>query len=623
MKQFGFTRLSAKLLAIFLVILGVTLIGLFAVLDTREYYAKRQDLVVTLQELMKTQSRPIATALWELDTKKINNFLKEVGRLRFVQGIVITDPAGDFVAKNGDIDTPPTSSDFVARAPLVFRGGVKLETVGSIKIIVHDGEIRRHVMLRVQNDAFIILVLLVALSGATIFATNKVIGRPLTLLQASIDRTRHDGLREQIDWAATDELGQVISAYNDLQSERLKIEDELRAARDDLELRVEERTKELAGARDRAEAVVAELAAYKLALDAHSIVAVTDTKGTITYANDKFCQISGYDHKELIGQNHRILNSGHHPESFFTDMYRTIANGKSWHDEIKNRAKDGSYYWVDSTIAPFKDANEKIIQYVAIRTDITERKEAEEERLRQFQKMEVLGQLTGSVAHDFNNVLTVLNCNIGLLKSQNSAEEREHGLIDECMEAVALGSSLTSRLTNFVRKEAVAIARIDLSALIVGFSDLLDRSVGKDVSIEFMLPDNALLVLADAALVEVALLNLVMNARDAMPGDGKITVSLNKTNIDEAADPFPGRDNQKPYALLQISDTGTGMPPEIKERVFEAFFTTKDEGKGTGLGLNTVQDLARSAGGFIQLESEPGKGTTVKIFFPLYEEELS
>ena len=623
MKQFGFTRLSAKLLAIFLVILGVTLIGLFAIFETREYYAERQDLGVTLQELIKTQSRPIATALWELDTKKINNFLKEVGRLRFVQGIVITDPAGDFVAKNGDIDTPPTSSDFVARAPLVFRGGVKLETVGSIKIIVHDGEIRRHVMLRVQNDAFIILVLLVALSGATIFATNKVIGRPLTLLQASIDRTRHDGLREQIDWAATDELGQVISAYNDLQSERLKIEDELRAARDDLELRVEERTKELAGARDRAEAVVAELAAYKLALDAHSIVAVTDTKGTITYANDKFCQISGYDHKELIGQNHRILNSGHHPESFFTDMYRTIANGKSWHDEIKNRAKDGSYYWVDSTIAPLKDANEKIIQYVAIRTDITERKEAEEERLRQFQKMEVLGQLTGSVAHDFNNVLTVLNCNIGLLKSQNSAEEREHGLIDECMEAVALGSSLTSRLTNFVRKEAVAIARIDLSALIVGFSDLLDRSVGKDVSIEFMLPDNALLVLADAALVEVALLNLVMNARDAMPGHGKITVSLNKTNIDEAADPFPGRDNQKPYALLQISDTGTGMRPEIKEHVFEAFFTTKDEGKGTGLGLNTVQDLARSAGGFIQLESEPGKGTTVKIFFPLYEEELS
>lgn len=623
MKLFGVTRLSAKLLAIFLVILGVTLIGLFAVLDTREYYAKRQDLVVTLQELIKTQSRPIATALWELDIKRINNFLKEVGRLRFVQGIVITDPAGDFVAKNGDIDTPPTSSDFVARAPLVFRGGVKLETVGSIKIIVHDGEIRRHVMLRVQNDAFIILVLLVALSGATIFATNKVIGRPLTLLQASIDRTRHDGLRQQIDWAATDELGQVIGAYNDLQSERLKIEDALREARDDLELRVEERTEELAGARDRAEAVVAELAAHKLALDAHSIVAVTDTKGTITYANDKFCRISGYDHKELIGQNHRILNSGHHPESFFTDMYRTIANGKTWHDEIKNCAKDGSYYWVDTTIAPFKDANEKIIQYVAIRTDITERKEAEEERLRQFQKMEVLGQLTGSVAHDFNNVLTILNSNIGLLKSQNSAEEREHGLIDDCMEAVALGSSLTSRLTNFARKEAVAIARIDLSALIVGFSDILDRSVGKDVSTEFMLPDNSLLVLADATLVEVALLNLVMNARDAMPVDGKITVSLNKTNIDEAADPFPGGDNQKPYALLQISDTGTGMPPEIKERVFEAFFTTKDEGKGTGLGLNTVQDLARSAGGFIQLESEPGKGTTVKIFFPLYEEELS
>ncbi len=218
------------------------------------------------------------------------------------------------------------------------------------------------------------------------------------------------------------------------------------------------------------------------------------------------------------------------------------------------------------------------------------------------------------------------------MNSKNISKKQRHSLIDNCIEAVEMGSGLTSRLTNFVRREQTAQTRIDLNALIAGFSDLLNRSVGKDISTEFMLPDHTLPVLADAALVEVALLNLVMNARDAMPEGGKITVSLNETNIDEADEAYEAyeayeashtRNNQQRYALLQVSDTGTGMSPEIKERIFEAFFTTKDEGKGTGLGLNTVQDLAQSTGGFVQIESELGQGTDVKIFFPLYEEALS
>lgn len=381
------------------------------------------------------------------------------------------------------------------------------------------------------------------------------------------------------------------------------------------------RSKEaMAEARNKAEAALAELASHKLALDEHSIVAVTDTKGTITYANDKFCQISGYGREELIGQNHRILNSGHHPKSFFADMHRTIANGEPWHVEIKNRAKDGSHYWVNSTIAPFKDANGKIIQYVAIRTDFTEHKRAEEERLRHSQKMDVLGQLTGSVAHDFNNLLTVLDCNIRLLKSQNIVQEQQQSLIKDCIAAVELGSNLTSRLTNFARKEPLAETKVDLNELIVGFSDLLNRSLGEAVSFEFVLSDDTLPVLVDTVLLEVALLNLAINAGDAMPEGGMITVSLNKTIIDGKVEFICGNVEQRPYALLQVSDTGIGMASEIKDRVFEAFFTTKDEGKGTGLGLSTVRDLAQSSGGFVQIESEPGKGTTVKVYLPLYEE---
>ena len=214
----------------------------------------------------------------------------------------------------------------------------------------------------------------------------------------------------------------------------------------------------------------------------------------------------------------------------------------------------------------------------------------------------------------------MLACNISILKSQNIDQEKQLRLIEDCLEAVELASNLTRRLTNFSRKQPLATNKVDLNKLIVGFSELLSRSLGKDISLEFVFSDGTLPVLVDNALVEVALLNLAINARDSMPEGGTITVSLSKTVIDGNVESIYGNVKQGPYALLQVSDTGIGMAPEIKRRVFEAFFTTKDEGKGTGLGLSTVGDLTQSSGGFVQIESEPGKGTTVKVYLPLYEE---
>ena len=606
MKFFGFTRLSAKLLAIFFLILGVTMIGLFAAILVREYFDARRNLVINLQELATTQSTPIAAALWELDDRKITSFLSEVGKLNFIQGAAVTDQSGKIVARYGDIDMPAKSSELVAQEPLVFMHGGNPHALGSIKIIAHDREILRNLKRRLANDAIILFVLLAALTGATVLATNTVIGRPLTLLQESIEKIRRDGVRKRVDWDANDELGQVIRAYNEMQSVHEEAENALRHAHVSLEL---QKSHDIFQA---------------LADNLPNAVAMKDTEYRYLFVNKTFEEWTKTSRRQVVGKTAQDMHWPEFAAKGIMERDRNVLeSGKSKTTETTGNWPDGNTRTAIAVRFPIFSSDGTILGVGLINTDIAELKLAEEERLRQYQKMDVLGQLTGSVAHDFNNVLTALDFNLHLLKSQKVDQKQRQGLLENCLDAVKLGSKLSARLTKFARKQPLAETIDDLNALIAGFSDLLGRSVGQGVSIEFLLSDEPLPIKVDAALVEIALLNLALNARDAMPEGGKITISANKTNIDEAIDAFRARDDHRPHALLQVSDTGFGMSPEIREQALKAFFTTKDEGEGTGLGLSTVQDLAQSSGGFVQIESEPGKGTAVKIFLPLCEEEVS
>ena len=353
------------------------------------------------------------------------------------------------------------------------------------------------------------------------------------------------------------------------------------------------------------------------------IIIMKDTKLRYQFVNKVFEEWNNISRHQIIGKTVYSVYTPEQAKVIDEGERKTLESGKSNTFEKTFPWPDGNTRTCIAIKFPIYSSTGTILGLGYINHDITERKRAEEERLRQSQKMDVLGQLTGSVAHDFNNVLTVLDCNIDLLKSQENLQEEQKNLLDNCIEAVELGSNLSNRLTKFARVEPLAKTRVDLNAWIDSFGELLNRSVGKGISIEYVLPADTMPVLVDATLLGVALLNLVTNARDAMPDGGKITVSLDKTKIDEAVDPVRGKDEKRTYALLQVSDTGTGMSRKIKERVFEAFFTTKAEGKGTGLGLSTVKDLAQSADGFVQIESEPGQGTIVKIFLPLHEEEVS
>ena len=492
------------------------------------------------------------------------------------------------------------------------------------------------------------------------------------------------------------------------------------------------------GAKRDQQDTLKELTDLKRALDESAIVAITDQTGTITYVNDKFCEISKYRREELIGQDHRIINSKYHSKDFIKNIWTTIAKGKVWRGEIRNRAKDGSIYWVDTTIVPLLDKSKKPFQYVAIRYEVTERKLGEErirqqaslldkaqdailvcdlnfqilywnkgaeqiygwtaedafgrsiaelicggepehaaraknalaksdewktdarhvtrageklivesrwtlvrnekgepdyyfitntditeqkrteEQLLRAQRMESIGTLAGGIAHDLNNILSPIMMAVDMLQLDMPEADRTRwqGIIKESAER---GADLVRQVLTFARGMTGEHIPVQLKHIIKDLVRVLSETLPKSITVKYNIDPDLSIILGDPTQVHQVLMNVCINARDAMPAGGTMTITAKDVTIDENyarmnIEAVPGK-----FVMVTVADTGVGMAPGVAGRIFDPFFTTKEIGKGTGLGLATASTIVNSHHGFINVYSEPNRGSKFSIYFPTAE----
>jgi PAS domain S-box-containing protein len=422
-------------------------------------------------------------------------------------------------------------------------------------------------------------------------------------------------------------------------TERMQAEEALRRAHDELEIRVQERTTDLAEVNESLQAEIIERKRAAEALEQSEekyrtlveniqdgVFIIQDAK--MQFVNEAFARMVGYSVEEVIGMDFQQLVA---PEDLemVSDRYIRRQVGEYVPNEYEFRMlhKDGVTRVIVNMNVGLINYHRRIASMGTVK-DITERKRAEEERLalqeqlRQSQKMEAIGHLAGGIAHDFNNLLCIIKgysqFSLTELKESNPLKEN----IEEIQKAADRASNLTRQLLALGRRQIMDMKVLDLNDILRDLKKMLHRVIGEDIELVTSSAKDLGRVKTDHGQIEQVVMNLVVNARDAMPKGGKLTIETANVELNEEyarthIDVTPGR-----YVTLSVSDTGCGMTPEVKKRIFEPFFTTKERGKGTGLGLSMVYGIVKQSGGYIWVYSEPGKGTTFKIYLPRIDEDV-
>jgi PAS domain S-box-containing protein len=359
---------------------------------------------------------------------------------------------------------------------------------------------------------------------------------------------------------------------------------------------------------------------------AAEIVVITDEKANIVYTNPAFERITGYERSEVIGKNPRILKSGELGQDFYQKMWALLSAGETWHGSFVNRKKNGALYTEEATISPVFDSTGAIVNYVAVKRDITKEQELEQQFL-EAQKMEAIGTLAGGIAHDFNNLLAVILANTELLQlsdGQFSSETKE--TLGQIMQASKRAKELVRQILQFSRRGRQEKIIMSLKPMVKETMGLLRASLPAIVQFELQITGDVGMVLADPSQMQQVLMNLGTNAAHAMEGKGGVLkITLSNGYLDNGERPAGLESSSTEYVKLTVSDTGHGMQPWVTKKIFEPYFTTKERGKGTGLGLSVVHGIVKSHDGDIRVSSVLGKGSIFEVYLPRakYEETES
>ena len=342
--------------------------------------------------------------------------------------------------------------------------------------------------------------------------------------------------------------------------------------------------------------LIRDLGDIKFALDQSAIVATTDVAGKITYVNDKFCRISQYTREELLGQDHRILNSGHHSSTFFKALWQTIALGEIWHGEIRNRAKDGSFYWVDTTIVPFISPIGRPYQYMAIRFDITERKRAEAKLLEQ-QTLARLGEMSAVVAHEVRNPLAGISGALQVIGSR-LPDKGDRAIIGDIQKRLESLNEMVQDLLLFARPTAPVLSATALGSLLADVAG----AIGHDpdlAEVRVQVTGDNPSVQVDREQMRIVFQNLLLNAAQAMNNQGTVMAHVDMGPM---------------ICVVSITDAGPGLTAKVAEEMFNPFFTTKN--RGSGLGLPTARRIVEAHSGRITARSRSDGGAEFHVSLP-------
>jgi PAS domain S-box-containing protein len=339
----------------------------------------------------------------------------------------------------------------------------------------------------------------------------------------------------------------------------------------------------------------------------------------IIFANNAFISMTGYDPEEILGRNCRFLQGPRTDPAAVTEVRNAVEQQKEVSVELINYKKDGTEFWNALFLSPVFDHNRELQYFFASQLDVSRRRIAED-ALSQAKKMEALGQLTGGMAHDFNNILQVVIGHMDRMQKKlaNVTDPSVMQSLDYALTAAEKGATLTQQLLSFARRQRLEQHTVNLNELLASIGELSERTIGREIKVEYQLDQNLRNAKADAAQTESAILNLIINARDAMPQGGTLTFRTSNWPP-EKIDKMPPQAEaliKGHYVCISVQDTGTGIPAEIIGRVTDPFFTTKEQGKGTGLGLSVAYGFMRQSGGTLFIESQVGVGTTVNLLFP-------